>query len=108
MKYLRGESPTYAQTIISKKEVQKDLYKSRQHSLPLEVRLVVSTVALSAVLQPGEGEPGPEEYLYNYVIIKIISAFTFLEHMVTQAPGLFSAHPVLTKPPSSRERGRSS
>ena len=28
---------------------------------------------------------------------------TYLEHMLTQAPGLFSIHPFLTKPPSSLE-----
>ena len=72
---MRGESPALAQTFTSEREVSRDVSQSRQYSLPLYVRFVVSTVALCAVLQPGEGEPGPEECLYNIIIIIMISLY---------------------------------
>ena len=39
---------------------------SHHHSPPLDVGLVVSTVALSAILQPREGEPGPGAHDNNF------------------------------------------
>ena len=45
---------------------------SAHHSPSLDVGLVVSTVALSAVLQPSEGEPGPGAHQNINIIDNII------------------------------------